>query len=98
MAEIRLGLFDGHLVVDAGAAPLLDTRSPVEPAASSGAARLTIQQGHAPDLASGIERRNGIVKAQVTAAAGMPSIEDDPDARQGKPGSDHAAVIATFDF
>jgi len=34
----------------------------------------------------------------VTAAAGMPSIEDDPDARQGKPGSDHAAVIATFDF
>ena len=34
----------------------------------------------------------------VTAAAGMPSIEDDPNARQGKPGSDHAAVIATFDF
>ena len=26
---------------------------------------------------------------------GMPSIEDDPHARQGKPGSDHAAVVAT---
>ena len=34
----------------------------------------------------------------VNAAAGMPSIEDDPSARQGKPGSDHAAVVATFDF
>lgn len=34
----------------------------------------------------------------VVAAPGMPSIEDDPNARQGEPGSDHAAVIATFDF
>jgi len=34
----------------------------------------------------------------VSAAAGMPSIEDDPNARQGKPGSDHAAVVATFDI
>ena len=34
----------------------------------------------------------------VNAAAGMPSIEDDPNARHGKPGSDHAAVVATFDF
>lgn len=34
----------------------------------------------------------------VTAAQGMPSIEDDPNARIGKPGSDHAAVVATFDF
>jgi hypothetical protein len=28
----------------------------------------------------------------------VPSIEDDPNARQSKPGSDHAAVIPTFDF
>ena len=34
----------------------------------------------------------------VTAAPGMPSIEDDPNARQGKPGSDHAAIVITFDF
>jgi hypothetical protein len=34
----------------------------------------------------------------VTAAAATPSIEDDPNARQGEPGSDHAAVVATFDF
>ncbi len=34
----------------------------------------------------------------VVALPGMPSIEDDPNARQGKPGSDHAAVVATFDF
>lgn len=34
----------------------------------------------------------------VNAAAGMPSIEDDPNARHGKPSSDHAAVVATFDF
>ena len=32
----------------------------------------------------------------VTAEAGIPSIEDDPNARKGKPGSDHAAVVATF--
>jgi endonuclease/exonuclease/phosphatase family metal-dependent hydrolase len=34
----------------------------------------------------------------VVAQPGMPSIEDNPAARQGKPGSDHAAVVATFDF
>ena len=34
----------------------------------------------------------------VTAPQGMPSIEDDPNARIGKPGSDHAALVATFDF
>jgi len=34
----------------------------------------------------------------VTAPQGMPSIDDDPNARIGKPGSDHAAVVATFDF
>jgi endonuclease/exonuclease/phosphatase family metal-dependent hydrolase len=34
----------------------------------------------------------------VVAPPGMPSIEDNPAARQGKPGSDHAAVVATFDF
>jgi predicted extracellular nuclease len=34
----------------------------------------------------------------VTAEQGMPSIDDNPNARIGKPGSDHAAVIATFDF
>jgi hypothetical protein len=32
------------------------------------------------------------------AAPGMPSIEDNPNARQGEPGSDHAAVVATFHF
>ena len=34
----------------------------------------------------------------VTAPQGMPSIDDDPNARIGKPGSDHAALVATFDF
>jgi hypothetical protein len=28
----------------------------------------------------------------------LPSIADNPDARRGKPGSDHAAIIATFSF
>jgi hypothetical protein len=34
----------------------------------------------------------------VVAAPGMPSIEDNPTARVGEPGSDHAAVVATFQF
>jgi endonuclease/exonuclease/phosphatase family metal-dependent hydrolase len=34
----------------------------------------------------------------VVAEPGMPSIDDNPTSRQGEPGSDHAAVIATFDF
>jgi hypothetical protein len=28
----------------------------------------------------------------------MPSIDDNPNDRIGEPGSDHAAVVATFDF
>jgi hypothetical protein len=27
---------------------------------------------------------------------GLPSVTDDPDARRGKPGSDHAPIVATF--
>ena len=34
----------------------------------------------------------------VMAEGAIPSIEDDPNARRGAPGSDHAAVVATFDF
>ena len=34
----------------------------------------------------------------VTAEPGMPSIDDNPNDRIGEPGSDHAAVVATFDF
>ena len=34
----------------------------------------------------------------VTAEPGMPSIDDNPNDRIGEPGSDHAAVIAAFDF
>lgn len=34
----------------------------------------------------------------ATAAPTLPSVADDPTARQGKPGSDHAAVIATFEL
>jgi predicted extracellular nuclease len=34
----------------------------------------------------------------VPAEGALPSIEDNPNARQGAPGSDHAAVVATFDF
>jgi hypothetical protein len=34
----------------------------------------------------------------VTAEAGIPSIDDNPNDRIGEPGSDHAAVVATFDF
>jgi endonuclease/exonuclease/phosphatase family metal-dependent hydrolase len=43
---------------------------------------------------------SGRTTAVTTAIAEgvLPSIEDNPDARRGKPGSDHAAVIATFDL
>lgn len=34
----------------------------------------------------------------VMAEGAIPSIEDDPNVRRGAPGSDHAAVVATFDF
>ena len=34
----------------------------------------------------------------VAAAPGTPSIDDNPNQQKGKPGSDHAAVVATFDF
>jgi endonuclease/exonuclease/phosphatase family metal-dependent hydrolase len=34
----------------------------------------------------------------ATAEGALPSIEDNPNARRGKPGSDHSAVIATFDL
>jgi endonuclease/exonuclease/phosphatase family metal-dependent hydrolase len=34
----------------------------------------------------------------VTAPQGMPSVDDNPNERIGEPGSDHAAVVATFDF
>jgi hypothetical protein len=32
------------------------------------------------------------------AKGAIPSIEDNPNARIGEPGSDHAALVATFDF
>ena len=34
----------------------------------------------------------------ITAPQGMPSIDDDPKERIGKAGSDHAAIVATFEF
>ncbi len=34
----------------------------------------------------------------VAAEPGMPSIDDNPIDRIGEPGSDHAAVVAIFDF
>jgi endonuclease/exonuclease/phosphatase family metal-dependent hydrolase len=34
----------------------------------------------------------------VMAVGALPSIADDPTARRGEPGSDHAAVVATFDL
>jgi endonuclease/exonuclease/phosphatase family metal-dependent hydrolase len=34
----------------------------------------------------------------VMAEGALPSIADDPTARRGEPGSDHAAVVATFDL
>ena len=34
----------------------------------------------------------------VAAEPGMPSIDDYPDTRVGEPGSDHAAVVATFEL
>ena len=33
-----------------------------------------------------------------SAEGALPSIKDNPYARRGKPGSDHAAVIATFNL
>jgi hypothetical protein len=36
--------------------------------------------------------------ATATAQPTLPSVADDPTARQGKPGSDDAAVIATFNL
>ena len=47
------------------------------------------------------DARNDRMVVNVTTAAaapGMPSIEDNPNAQKGKPGSDHAAVVVTFDF
>jgi hypothetical protein len=38
------------------------------------------------------------VVTPATAEGVLPSIEDNPNAHRGKPGSDHAAVIATFDL
>lgn len=34
----------------------------------------------------------------IPAEGVLPSIDDDPNARRGEPGSDHAAVLATFDY
>jgi hypothetical protein len=34
----------------------------------------------------------------VVAEPGMPSVNDNPNERIGEPGSDHAAVVASFDF
>ena len=46
-----------------------------------------------PHLRQQLPNGTGITDiTTVTAVAGMPSIEDDPNARQGKPGSDHAAI------
>lgn len=41
-----------------------------------------------------------LVSVGTFTAAGqrLPSISDDPDERRGEPGSDHAAVMATFDY
>lgn len=33
----------------------------------------------------------------VMSGASLPNMEDDPNARRNEPGSDHAAVVATFD-
>ena len=43
---------------------------------------------------------NAAAEVQTYTAHGqpLPSIDDDPNARQGEPGSDHAAIMATFDF
>lgn len=42
---------------------------------------------------------NHTVTVDTYAAEGqLPSIDDNPNARRGDPGSDHAAVLATFDF
>jgi endonuclease/exonuclease/phosphatase family metal-dependent hydrolase len=48
------------------------------------------------ELLPGQPRRRPIVDSHVDDA--LPSITDDPNARQGKPGSDHAPIIATFDI
>jgi endonuclease/exonuclease/phosphatase family metal-dependent hydrolase len=39
-----------------------------------------------------------IAVTTAMAEGALPSIEDNPNARRGKPGSDHAAVIATFNL
>lgn len=44
---------------------------------------------------------SNVVSVGMVMAAGLealPSIDDDPGSRRGEPGSDHAAVAATFDF
>jgi hypothetical protein len=34
----------------------------------------------------------------IRSVEALPSIGDDPNSRRNKPGSDHAAVVATFDL
>jgi hypothetical protein len=34
----------------------------------------------------------------ILSAEALPSIGDDPTGRRNEPGSDHAAVVATFDL
>jgi endonuclease/exonuclease/phosphatase family metal-dependent hydrolase len=46
-----------------------------------------------------LANNNHVAKVTTAIAEGaLPSIDDNPNTRQGEPGSDHSAVIATFDF
>lgn len=49
------------------------------------------------ELLPGHPRRTPVVDSGV-AINRMPSIADDPNARRGHPGSDHAPITATFEF
>jgi endonuclease/exonuclease/phosphatase family metal-dependent hydrolase len=50
------------------------------------------------ELFPGRPRRLPKVDSHVNAIAALPSVTNDPNARRGKPGSDHAPVTALFDL
>ncbi len=50
------------------------------------------------ELLPGSPRQLPVVDSYVEAIESLPSIDDRPDSRHGKPGSDHLPIIAIFDL
>jgi endonuclease/exonuclease/phosphatase family metal-dependent hydrolase len=50
------------------------------------------------ELLPGLPRKLPIVDSYLEAIESLPSIDDNPSSRHGKPGSDHLPIVATFDL